>query len=144
MTWFLYLIECSDDSLYTGIAVDVAARYEQHLKGTGARYTRSRTPRRLLATFEMPDRSVASKAEYAVKRLSATTKRLLASGNVALDDALPSLKAWVAAADAGVSADVSADVDVDAAADAGSGADAGAASDTAVEAVVASASGTPE
>jgi putative endonuclease len=95
MAWFLYLIECEDDSLYTGIAVDVVARYQQHVNGTGARYTRSRAPRRLLATFELPDRSVASKAEYAVKRLPVPTKRLLANGTLALRDAVPSVDAWI-------------------------------------------------
>lgn len=75
MTWFLYLIECKDGSIYTGIAVDVHARYAAHQKGKGARYTRSRPPRRLLATVEYPDRSTASKAEYAMKRLSALEKR---------------------------------------------------------------------
>lgn len=95
MAWFLYLIECADDSLYTGIAVDVVARYQQHVNGTGARYTRSRAPRRLLATFELPDRSVASKAEYAVKRLPASTKRLLANGKLALREAVPSVDEWI-------------------------------------------------
>lgn len=75
MTWFLYLIECKDGSIYTGIAVDVHARYAAHQKGKGARYTRSRPPRRLLAIVEYPDRSTASKAEYAMKRLSALEKR---------------------------------------------------------------------
>jgi putative endonuclease len=75
MTWFLYLIECKDGSIYTGIAVDVAARYAAHAKGKGARYTRSHPPRRLLAMVEYPDRSTASKAEYAMKRLSAAEKR---------------------------------------------------------------------
>ena len=75
MTWFLYLIECKDGSIYTGIAVDVHARYVAHQKGKGARYTRSHPPRRLLAIVEYPDRSTASKAEYAMKRLSALEKR---------------------------------------------------------------------
>lgn len=75
MTWFLYLLECRDGSIYTGIAVDVAARYAAHEKGKGARYTRSHPPRRLLAVVEYPDRSTASKAEYAMKRLSAAEKR---------------------------------------------------------------------
>lgn len=75
MTWFLYLIECKDGSIYTGIAVDVHARYAAHQKGKGARYTRSRPPRRLLTIVEYPDRSAASKAEYAMKRLSALEKR---------------------------------------------------------------------
>ena len=47
-TWFLYIIECTDGSLYTGITVDVEARYAAHCQGTGARYTRSHPPRRLL------------------------------------------------------------------------------------------------
>lgn len=39
--WFVYLIECEDGSIYTGIAVDVSARYQAHLMGTGAKYTRA-------------------------------------------------------------------------------------------------------
>ena len=77
--WFVYLIECEDGSIYTGIAVDVSARYQAHLKGTGAKYTRAHPPRRLLATFAHPDRSSASRAEYAIKQLSAQEKRQLAA-----------------------------------------------------------------
>ncbi len=75
MAWFLYLIECRDGSIYTGIAVDVDARYAAHLSGKGARYTRSHPPRRLLATIEYPDRSAASKAEYQIKQMSPQDKR---------------------------------------------------------------------
>ena len=50
MTWHLYLILCRDGSIYTGITVDVAARYAAHVDGRGARYTRSHPPARLLAT----------------------------------------------------------------------------------------------
>jgi putative endonuclease len=80
MAWFLYLIECDDGSIYTGIAVDVQARYAKHVGGTGARYTRTRKPVRLLASFAMEDRSSASRAEYRVKRLTAAEKRALAEG----------------------------------------------------------------
>jgi len=75
MAWHLYLIECIDGSIYTGITVDVALRYAKHVSGRGARYTRSHPPRCLLATVEYPDRSTAAKAEYAIKRLSAAEKR---------------------------------------------------------------------
>ncbi|HWT70647.1 MAG TPA: GIY-YIG nuclease family protein [Oxalicibacterium sp.] len=75
MSWFLYLIECCDGSIYTGIAVDVAARYAAHAKGRGARYTRSHPPRRLLAVVPYADRSAALRAEYAMKRLSRNEKR---------------------------------------------------------------------
>lgn len=77
MAWFVYLLECRDGSLYTGVAVDVDKRYAEHAAGKGARYTRSHPPRRLLARFEHPDRSSALKAEYAIKQLSATAKREL-------------------------------------------------------------------
>lgn len=75
MAWFVYLIECRDGSIYTGIAIDVAARYAAHLRGKGARYTRSHPPRRLLAAIEYADRSAASKAEYQIKRLPPRDKR---------------------------------------------------------------------
>jgi putative endonuclease len=81
MPWFVYLIECRDGSIYTGVAVDVAARYARHVAGTGARYTRSHPPRRLLAAFEHPDRSAAQRAEHAIKRLTPVQKRALCRGS---------------------------------------------------------------
>ena len=77
--WYLYLLECLDGSIYTGIALDVAARYLAHANGTGARYTRAHPPRRILASQSFPDRSSASKAEYRVKQLSPAEKRHLAA-----------------------------------------------------------------
>ena len=73
----MYLILCRSNAIYTGIALDVAARYAQHLAGTGARYTRANPPRRLLAKFVCPNQSVAGKLEAAIKRLSAAEKRKL-------------------------------------------------------------------
>lgn len=81
--WYLYMIECKDGSIYTGIAVDVAARYAAHCSGKGARYTRSHPPLRLLGWEAHPDRSAASKAECRVKRLSSTQKRVYASSFIA-------------------------------------------------------------
>lgn len=75
--WFLYLIECQDNSIYAGITVDVARRYALHVSGKGARYTRSHPPRRLLLVMEYADRSAALKAEHAIRKLSATEKREL-------------------------------------------------------------------
>lgn len=73
--WFLYVLECQDGSLYTGIAVNVEKRFAAHVAGKGARYTRSRKPERILAVQSFPDRSTASKAEYALKQLSVEQKR---------------------------------------------------------------------
>jgi putative endonuclease len=79
--WFVYLIECRDGSLYTGISTDVERRYAQHAAGKGARYTRSRPPVRLLARFEYPDRAAASRAEHAIKQLPPARKRALCDGS---------------------------------------------------------------
>ena len=89
VAWHLYLLECADGSVYTGIATDVAARFAQHANGTGARYTRSRKPVRILASFELADRASASRAEYWVKRLAPHDKRALAAGVIGLDSVLP-------------------------------------------------------
>jgi len=80
--WFLYMIECVDGSIYTGIAVDVESRYAAHCQGTGARYTRSHPPVKLLGYETHPDRSSASKAEYRIKLLSAREKRRYAASLV--------------------------------------------------------------
>ena len=77
-SWFVYLIECRDGSLYTGITTDVAARYEAHAAGKGARYTRSHPPSRLLVSEAHPDRSAAAKAEYRIKQLTPAEKRAYA------------------------------------------------------------------
>lgn len=82
-TWYVYLIECSDGCLYTGITVDPAARFKAHLEGRGARYMRLHPPLRMLGTEAHPDRSAASKAEYRIKQLSAAEKRAYATGMTA-------------------------------------------------------------
>ncbi|MBU0751487.1 MAG: GIY-YIG nuclease family protein [Gammaproteobacteria bacterium] len=78
-SWFVYLIECIDGSVYTGIAIDVAARYAAHAAGKGARYTRSHPPLRLLATEAHPDRAAASRAEHRIKQLKPAEKRAYAA-----------------------------------------------------------------
>ncbi len=78
-TWFVYLIECTDGSLYTGITVDLAARFKAHLEGKGARYMRLNPPLRMLAAEAHADRSAASKAEYRIKQLTAAQKRTYAA-----------------------------------------------------------------
>lgn len=75
--WYVYLILCRSGAIYTGIALDVAARYAQHLAGTGARYTRANHPRRLLAKFACQNQSVAGKLEAAIKNLTAFDKKKL-------------------------------------------------------------------
>ena len=96
MAWFVYLIECQDGSVYTGITVDVDARYAAHRSGKGARYTRSHPPRRLLASVACADRSSASSEEYRIKQLSPREKREFgrrhASARRRLNDAADDLR----------------------------------------------------
>ena len=68
-TWTLYLLECEGGSFYSGITNNLPARMLAHSKGRGAKYTRAYKPLRVLATRCYPDRSTASKAEWALKQL---------------------------------------------------------------------------
>ena len=84
MDYSLYILRCADGSLYTGIALDVARRLEEHRNGTrGAKYLRGRTPLELV--FEQPagDRAAAQRLEHRVKRLSRTEKEALIGGDLA-------------------------------------------------------------
>ncbi|QDI04857.1 GIY-YIG nuclease family protein [Xanthomonas cerealis pv. cerealis] len=72
--WFLYLLECRNGSYYAGITLDLEARYQAHLRGAGAKYTRANPPLRLLASRAYPDRAAASRAEWALKQLPRARK----------------------------------------------------------------------
>jgi predicted GIY-YIG superfamily endonuclease len=80
LEWHVYIVRCSDGSLYTGIAKDVEARVRQHNSGNGARYTRSRLPVKLAYQEPAADRSAALKREYAIKQLAPSDKRRLIRG----------------------------------------------------------------
>ena len=67
--WCLYLIECVNGAWYAGITNHLQRRYDAHAAGRGARYTRANPPTRLVGWRTFPDRSSASRAEAAIKRL---------------------------------------------------------------------------
>lgn len=73
--WHLYILECAGGRLYTGITLDLTARFRAHTTGKGARFTRSYPPERIVFTCRFPNRSEALKAEYAIKKMSAAAKR---------------------------------------------------------------------
>ncbi len=72
-TWLLYLLECETRNgtmtYYTGITTDLERRFNEHLAGVGARYTRSNPPTRVVAVMVFADRASASRAEALVKKL---------------------------------------------------------------------------
>lgn len=72
--WFVYILECNDGSLYTGITTDVDKRISTHNSGKGSKYCKSRLPVILKAKFPSEDRSSASKEEYRIKQLSRQDK----------------------------------------------------------------------
>jgi putative endonuclease len=81
----LYVVRCADDSLYTGITLDVARRLREHASGVrGAKYLRGKGPLHLV--FEQPvgARASASRLEYRVKRLDRSQKEALISGRLSL------------------------------------------------------------
>ncbi|MBN2360204.1 MAG: GIY-YIG nuclease family protein [Deltaproteobacteria bacterium] len=75
--WSVYLLRCGDGSLYTGVAVDVAARLAVHRAGRGAAYTRSHRPLELVHVEPGLTRSQALQREAAIKRLSRAAKERL-------------------------------------------------------------------
>ena len=72
--WSVYIVRCEDDSRYTGIAKDVAARLEKHNSGRGAAYTRARRPVRLLYREDRLTRSAALVREAHIKALPRSRK----------------------------------------------------------------------
>jgi putative endonuclease len=77
--WHVYMISCADGTIYTGITNDVELRLAKHNSGKGARYTRSRTPVTLLASWICKNKSEAAKMEYQYKQLSRKEKEELIS-----------------------------------------------------------------
>jgi putative endonuclease len=75
--WFVYLLECRNGKIYTGIATDVDARFNTHLAGKGAKFTKMNPPSHLIASKQCENRSEASKLEYQIKQLTPAKKRAL-------------------------------------------------------------------
>ncbi len=73
--WFVYILECSDNTLYTGITTNIERREEEHNSSEKwAKFTKMRRPVKMVFTQECNDRSDASKKEYAIKKLTRTQK----------------------------------------------------------------------
>ena len=76
--WYVYMVQCSDDSLYTGVTTDLERRVDEHNHGpNAARYTRPRRPVKLVYAEVAECRSTACKREHALKQLSVSQKRQL-------------------------------------------------------------------
>lgn len=72
--WYVYILECSDQTLYTGITNNLEKRISKHNEGKGAKYTRGRGPVTLVRSFTCSSKSEALKLEYKIKQLSKEEK----------------------------------------------------------------------
>jgi len=77
MIWIVYMLECSDNSIYTGITKNIEKRIKMHESGKGAKYLRGRLPIKLLHKEVFLSRSDASKREILIKKMNHKEKRKL-------------------------------------------------------------------
>ena len=90
--YYVYILRCRGDTLYTGITPDVCRRMRAHLRGSGAKYTRSHPPEALEALWRAEDKIAAARLEYAVKKhLDRTRKLALIARPDRLGELLPGL-----------------------------------------------------
>lgn len=79
--YYIYIIQCADNTLYTGISTELERRIEEHNSSDkGAKYTRVRRPVTLVYSEEYPDRSSASKREYEIKKKMSRAEKLALIG----------------------------------------------------------------
>ena len=88
MPHFVYMLRCAGNRIYTGYAVDVEARFEQHKTGKGAKFTKAFPPECILKTFELGSREEALRLEARIKLLDREAKERLAAGDESLADEL--------------------------------------------------------
>ncbi len=95
--WFVYLIRCADQSLYTGITTDVERRFAEHSaqKKPGAKYLRGRGPLNLVFQAAVGTKAQASRLELRLKRLPKAQKEALVMGTISLAE-LVAAKGWAA------------------------------------------------
>ncbi|MFH1878864.1 MAG: GIY-YIG nuclease family protein [Candidatus Omnitrophota bacterium] len=72
--WYVYILQCSDNTLYAGITNDLAVRLDKHNKGKASKYTRGRTPVKMVFRERYTDRNSALKRECQIKKLTRREK----------------------------------------------------------------------
>ena len=77
MEWFVYMLLCDDNTIYTGITNDLKKRFENHISGKGAKYLRGRKPLEIVYTENFQNRSMATKREMEIKKLNRRKKEAL-------------------------------------------------------------------
>ena len=85
-SWWVYMVECSDGTLYTGVAKNLEKRIAVHNASRGARYTRGRLPVKLVYREACTDRGAALRREMTIKRMSVERKRRLAASTLRAEE----------------------------------------------------------
>ncbi len=80
--WYVYILECEDGSLYTGVTTDIERRFQEHKRGVGAKYTASHKAQKLVFSEAHESQSNACVREAHIKRMSRTQKLLLVRSTV--------------------------------------------------------------
>ena len=79
--WYLYILECEDGALYTGITQDLKQRFDRHASGQGGHYTSYNRPKKILYHETFQNATTAKEREIQIKRWSIAKKRALIEGN---------------------------------------------------------------
>ena len=79
--WHVYILKCADDSLYTGVALDIQRRIQEHSSGKGSKYLRGKSPFKLVYSETFPDKSGALVREAQIKRWTRSQKLALIAEN---------------------------------------------------------------
>ena len=77
MEWYVYMLLCEDNTIYTGITNDLKKRFDNHISGKGAKYLRGRKPLEIVYTENFKNRSMATKREMEIKKLNRKEKETL-------------------------------------------------------------------
>lgn len=88
MPHFVYMLRCTGNRIYTGYAVNVEARFEEHRLGKGAKFTKAFPPECILRTFELDDYKYALRLEARIKKLTKLQKEKLAGGDKEIEQRL--------------------------------------------------------
>lgn len=80
-SWYVYILQCNDNSFYTGITNNLSQRLDEHNSGKGARYTRFKRPVKLIYKKRYPDKSSATRREIEIKGMSRVKKEALIKGS---------------------------------------------------------------
>jgi len=90
--YYVYMLRCRGGVYYTGLTVDVARRYQAHLTGKGAKFTRSYPPEAIAAVWRCGDKGTAARVEYTIKKhLTHWQKQQLSAAPETLQELLPQL-----------------------------------------------------